>query len=182
MFRSIVPPLRLVFLMWLFFSIQLYTGVDLGFLGIRPRTAMGLIGIFTAPLIHGTVEHLASNTFPLLFLGTALYVFYDRIATSVFLQCYFFTNIMVWIFARPFYHIGASGLIYALASFLIFFGLFRRDFRALAISLIVILCYGGLIYGIFPANPQVSYESHLLGGIVGMASAYSMSKIRRFHS
>lgn len=168
--------------MWLTFTIQIYSGIDLGFLGIHPRTLLGLIGVFTAPLIHGTFEHLVSNTFPLLFLGTTLYLFFDRIATQVFFQCYFFTNILVWIFARPFYHIGASGLVYALASFLICFGLFRRDARAILISVIVILLYGGLIYGIFPNDPHISYESHLLGAIVGFGSAYTLSKIRKVYS
>lgn len=179
---SIVPPLRLAFIMWLSFTIQLYSGVDLGFLGILPRTVHGLLGIFTAPLIHGSTAHLISNTFPLLFLGTTLYLFYDRIATQVFFHCYFFTNMLVWIFGREYYHIGASGLVYALASFLIFIGMFKRKPRAILISGIVILLYGGLVYGIVPQNTYVSWESHLLGAIVGAGSAFGMSKISRLSS
>lgn len=174
---SIIPPLRIAFLMWLFFAIQVYFTVDLGFLGILPRTFFGLIGIFTAPLVHGTTGHLISNTFPLLFLGMTLYIFYDRIATRVFFQCYFFTNILVWIFGRPFYHIGSSGLVYALATFLISFGIFRQNPKSIFISLTILLLYGGLIYGIFPQNLNVSWESHLLGAIVGVGNAFGMSKV-----
>lgn len=179
---SIIPPLRLVFLMWLFFSIQLYIKMDLGFLGILPLKWRGLIGVITAPLIHGSIEHLVSNTFPVLFLGAAVYIFYDRIAPQVFLQCYFFTNILVWVFGRPYYHIGASGLVYALASFLIFFGIFRRNPRSIIISLIVLLIYGGLIYGIFPQNEFVSWESHLMGFLVGIGAAFTMSKLKKVTS
>jgi membrane associated rhomboid family serine protease len=183
MYRSsVIPPLRLVFLMWLSFSIQLYGQIDLGFLGILPRTVSGLIGILAAPLIHGSVSHLVSNTFPVLFLGSAVYIFYDRIATQVFFHGYFLTNVLVWVIGRPYYHIGASGLVYALASFLIFFGIFRRNFRSILISTIVLLIYGGLIYGIYPQDSFVSWESHLMGFIVGMGSAFGLSKIRKVYS
>ncbi|MEQ8470428.1 MAG: rhomboid family intramembrane serine protease [Marinoscillum sp.] len=156
--------------------------MDLGFLGILPLKWRGLIGVITAPLIHGSIEHLVSNTFPVLFLGAAVYIFYDRIAPQVFLQCYFFTNILVWVFGRPYYHIGASGLVYALASFLIFFGIFRRNPRSIIISLIVLLIYGGLIYGIFPQNEFVSWESHLMGFLVGIGAAFTMSKLKKVTS
>src|SRR6478736_9782610 len=144
-FGSSVVPFRLVFIMWLVFSIQFFYGIDLGFLGIYPRTIHGLIGILFAPMIHGSFGHLVSNTFPLLFLGTLLYFFYDRIGGIVFFRCYFITNILVWLLSpRPSYHIGASGLIYGLAAFLIFFGFLRRDFTSLLISIIVMLLYGGI--------------------------------------
>lgn len=162
--------------MWAVFSLEFYLHLDLGFLGILPRTVSGLIGIFTAPLIHGDTGHLMSNTLPLLFLGATLYLFYERIATLVFFQCYFLTNLLVWLFGREFYHIGASGVIYALASFLVFMGIFDRHFRSILISAIVILFYGGLIYGIFPTQANISWESHLFGAIVGLGTAFGISR------
>ena len=162
--------------MWLIFSLALYLGIDFGFLGVLPRSINGLIGIFTAPLIHGNLSHLVSNTFPVLFLGGAVYFFYPKMAHRVFFEGYFFTNLLVWIFGRPFYHIGASGLVYALASFLIFYGLFKRDALSIVISAIVILSYGGLVYGIFPQEHWVSWESHLMGAIVGFASALRFTR------
>lgn len=170
---SSVVPLRLVFLMWLVFTFEFYNQMDLGWLGIRPRTFTGLIGIFTAPLIHGSLPHLISNTLPLLFLGAVLYFFYPRIASVVFLQCYFITNLLVWLLSpRVSYHIGASGLVYGLSAFLIFFGFLRWDFWSLLISVVVFLLYGGIFYGIFPDNPHVSWESHLAGVLVGLGSAF----------
>lgn len=176
---SSVAPLRLVFLMWLFFTVEYYLHVDFGFLGIYPLTLHGLLGVFFAPMIHGDFNHLLSNSIPLLALGGSLYFFYPQVAGRVFLQSYFFTNILVWLFGRPFYHIGASGLVYALASFLVFYGLFRKNFKAVLISAIVLLFYGGMFYGLFAFNSRVSWESHLMGAIVGAVSAYTICKRKR---
>ena len=114
---SVLRPFRFLLLMWLFFSVSFFFNIDFGFLGILPRSYFGIIGIFTSPLVHGNLHHISSNSVPVLFLGTILYFFYPKIANRIFLQCYFFTNILVWFFGRTFLHIGASGLIYALAFF-----------------------------------------------------------------
>ncbi|MEQ9426358.1 MAG: rhomboid family intramembrane serine protease [Cyclobacteriaceae bacterium] len=167
--------------MWLVYSIESLT-FDFGFLGITPRTISGLIGIFTAPLIHGDVIHLASNTFPMVFLGSTIYIFYDKIASRIFMQCYFFPSFLVWIFGRSSTHIGASGMIYAMAFFLISFGLFRKDFRSILISIIIISLYGGLFYGVLPTESRVSWESHLMGAIVGVATASAYSRHRSVSS
>jgi len=174
--QGIVPPLRLCFFMWLTFSVEFYLGYDLGKFGIYPRNLNGLIGVFCAPLLHGNFNHLMSNTVPLLILGTTLYFFYPQIASRVFLYSYFFTNLLVWAFGRSYIHIGASGLVYALASFLVFFGLFRRNFKSVIISFVVIFLYGSMAYGILPFHSMVSWESHLLGAVVGFVSAYLLAK------
>ena len=140
--------------------------------GIVPRTTEGLVGIITSPLLHGNVQHIISNTVPLLFLGAVLFFFYNNIASRVFLGCYFLTNILVWLFARYSNHIGASGLIYGLASFLIFSGLFRKDFLSLIISIVIIFLYGYFVYGIIPSDPNISWEAHLSGAIVGIVLSY----------
>jgi membrane associated rhomboid family serine protease len=176
LFNSSVVPFRLVFLMWGVFYIETMLGVDLSAYGIIPRTFWGLIGIFTAPLIHGDILHLISNTIPLLFLGSVVFFFYSRIGGAVFFRAYFWTNALVWLFARPANHIGASGVVYALAFFLIFFGFFRRDFISIFISAIVLLLYGGVFYGVLPSDPRVSWESHFAGALVGIASAMTFGK------
>ncbi len=174
-FGSSVAPFRLVFIMWLVFSIEFFGQFDFGWLGIRPRTLSGLIGIFTAPMIHGNLAHLISNTVPLLFLGSTLFFFYERIGKTVFFRCYIWTNLLVWIFSpRVTYHIGASGLIYGLSSFLIFFGLIRKDFWSLVISITIFAMYGGIFYGVLPLDSRVSWESHLAGSIVGAATAFDL--------
>jgi len=179
-FDSSVVPFRLVFLMWLVFSVQFFYGIDFGVFGIRPRTAFGLIGIFAAPLIHGNYQHLLSNTFPLLFLGSILFYFYPKIGGTVFFRCYFFTNLLVWLLSpRDSYHIGASGLVYGITSFLISFGLIRKDFISLFIAIIVFLIYGGVfLYGLMPADPRISWEAHLAGALVGAFSAFNLAPKR----
>jgi len=173
--QNLALPVRMALLMWIVFFAEAAFHLNLSIFGIHPRTTFGLIGILTMPLLHGSFAHLVSNTFPLLFLGFTLFYFYSRIALSVFVQCYLFTGIMIWIFARPSIHIGASGVIYALAAFLMFLGLFKKDPKSLLISIAIIFLYGGMIYGVLPTQPGVSWESHLLGGIVGavVASNYS---------
>ena len=175
---SSVVPFRVVFLMWLVFFLEYVYAWPVGNLGIQPRTIVGLVGIFTAPLIHGNLSHLISNTVPLIFLGSALFFFYYRIGGAVFFRAYFWTNILVWLFARPANHIGASGLVYGLAFFLIFFGIFRRDLVSILISVLTLLLYGGVFYGVLPTDPMVSWESHLAGALVGITSAVTFSSKR----
>jgi membrane associated rhomboid family serine protease len=178
--ESTVIPLRLVFIMWAVFFFNYYVPYfQLDVFGIIPRQLFGLIGIFTAPMLHGSLPHLVSNTVPLLFLGSVLFYFYGGIAQAVFLRAYFWTNILVWLFARPANHIGASGLIYGLAFFLIFFGIFRRDFLSIFISIIVLLLYGGVFYGVLPMDPRVSWESHLGGALVGISTAVTFSRHKK---
>ncbi len=177
---SSATPFKLVFLMWGVFYLDLLLGLPLASFGIIPLTLQGIIGIFIAPLIHGDINHLISNTIPLLFLGTVLFFFYARIGGIVFLRCYFLTNFLVWLFAwRQASHIGASGLVYGLAFFLIFFGIFRRDFISMLISIIIILMYGGVFYGVLPSDPRISWESHLAGALVGIFTAVTFSKSKQ---
>jgi len=174
-FGSSVVPFRLVFLMWAAFYLEIVLDLPISAFGIIPRTFQGLIGIFTAPLIHGDILHLISNTIPMLFLGAVLFFFYGQIGGQVFFRAYFWTNILVWLFARPANHIGASGVVYAIAFFLIFFGFFRRDFVSIIISVVVMLLYGGIFYGVLPTDPHVSWESHFAGALVGIGSAITFS-------
>jgi membrane associated rhomboid family serine protease len=175
-FSSSIIPLRLIFLMWLLFFVELIFQIPFSYFGVVPRSLPGLIGIFVSPMLHGSFAHLVSNTIPLLFLGSVLFFFYARIGPAVFLRSYFWTNILVWLFARPANHIGASGLVYSLAFFLIFFGIFRRDFASIFISIIVLLLYGGVFYGVLPSDPNVSWESHFAGAMVGISTAVTFGR------
>lgn len=177
-YTSIWVPLRLVLLMVAFYVVGEYLRIDFRILANFPLTLKGLIGILFAPLVHVSSFHLLSNIFPILCLGTVIYWFYPRIATRVFLRNYFIPMVLVWLFARPEYHVGASGLVYGLAFFLIFFGFFRKDFKSLFISIIILLFFGGLFYGVLPGAPEISYESHIAGVVAGGLSAFEFSKIK----
>ena len=169
---STLIPLRLLFLMWFVFAADYIYAAEFSQYGIIPRTTNGLIGIFTAPVLHGSFDHIMGNSIPLLVLGATLFYFYPLIASRVFLNCYLFTGLLVWLLARPSTHIGASGLIYGVAGFLIGFGLARKDLYSILISFVIILLYGGLIYGVLPGKSGVSWEGHLFGAIVGVYTAW----------
>jgi membrane associated rhomboid family serine protease len=164
---------RLVFLMWLTFTVQFYTHINLFFLGVQPRNLFGLIGILTGPLIHAGFYHIVSNTIPILFLGTVLFFFYNPIGRPAFLSAYFLPNVFVWLFSpRQTYHIGSSGMVYALAAFLIVFGILKRDFISLLVSAVVIAIYGSIfLYGLIPQDISISWEAHLGGALTGVATA-----------
>lgn len=164
-------------MLWVIYLISYFFNLDLYKLGVLPRNINGLIGIFTSPLIHGSFSHIISNTGPLIILGLGIFYFYPKVAYRVFIIIYFGTGILVWLFAREVYHIGASGIVYGFVTFLFFSGLFRKDNRSIALALIVIFLYGGLIWGVLPIERGVSWESHLFGAIVGAVAAYTSRKV-----
>ncbi|MCS6833016.1 MAG: rhomboid family intramembrane serine protease [Flammeovirgaceae bacterium] len=172
--ESIRIPVTIVSLFWFILLLEKATDSTFSTWGIFPRSLRGLIGIFLSPFLHGSFSHLFSNSMSFLILGTSTILFYPQIAKKVYLYIYFFTGIGVWLFARPNYHIGASGIIYGLASFLFFSGIFRKDMQSWAIAISVALIFNGMIYGVFPQKQGISWESHLIGGLVGAACAYHL--------
>ena len=166
-YLSLIFPSVFVIVLWLVKLYEIVEGVELWYLGVYPRAISGLPGILLSPLIHGNWNHLIDNSIPLFFLSWALFYFYNKISYRVFIIIYLFTGIAVWIFARPSYHIGASGLIYGVGAFLFFSGIIRQNINLLAISLLVTFLYGSMVWGIFPYKEGVSWESHLIGGLAG---------------
>jgi len=176
-FRKLIIPLTFPILLWVIYLVTNLFNFYPYKLGILPRNFSGLVGIFTSPLIHGGFSHLISNTAPLVFMGLGIFYFYPRVSYRVFTIIYLGTGILVWIFGREVYHIGASGIIYGFVSFLFFSGIFRKDNRSIALALIVIFLYGGLIWGVLPVEKGVSWESHLFGAIVGLISSFIFRKV-----
>ena len=154
-----------------------WTGISLHFLGVAPREPLGLIGILGMPLVHGDWKHLFNNSIPLLVLGWALIHFYKQVAWKVLAWAWILTGLWVWVGARGgSVHIGASGLVYALASFIFFSGMLRRNKRLIALSLLVVVEYGGMVWGVFPIEPGISWEGHLFGAIAGVVLAFNYKK------
>ncbi len=166
--HSLVFPTFFLVLIWMVRITE--SGLEASYvnLGIYPLRLKGLTGIVTAPFIHAGFKHLIDNSIPLYLLSVALFYFYRPVAYRVFLLTWFITGLLVWVFARPAYHIGASGLVYGLASFLFFSGVIRNNINLLAISLLVVFLYGGLVWGIFPFDYSISWESHLMGALTGL--------------
>ncbi len=174
-FRSLFYPALFVVLLWLIKGADIIFELGLNNYGLYPLEVKGLIGILTSPLLHANLAHLFANSIPLFILSAFLFYFYRDIAWMILGLLYLITGIWVWVFAREgAAHIGASGVIYGLASFLFFSGIIRKETGLMVITLLVAFLYGGLIWGIFPQlfpNQPISWESHLMGLLAGLVLA-----------
>jgi membrane associated rhomboid family serine protease len=169
-------PLLFVLLIWLVFWFEIRFGFDFNYLGVRPREILGLRGVIFSPFIHSDIKHLFNNTIPLFVLSMSLFYFYRRISWEILMWGILLTGIMTWIIGRPANHIGASGVIYLLASFLFFKGVLSRYYRLIALSLIVVFLYGGMLWFVVPVDPGISWEGHLSGLVVGLIFAFIYKK------
>lgn len=160
-----------VAILWIIEIIKYSANIEIFTLGVYPQKLIGLIGVVTAPLVHASFEHLISNTPALLILGTALIYGYPRSCWIVLAVVWFVAELGVWFTARPVYHLGASGLSYGVMAFVFVIGVLRRDRLAIALSLLVFFLYGTMIWGIFPHQPGVSFETHLWGAGLGVVCA-----------
>jgi len=169
---SLKLPFQFLVLMWGVHFIQFITQTDFGTFGIYPRTTFGLRGILFAPLIHANIQHLISNSAPLFLLAVLILYFYPRVAVRSLAMIYVLTGVAVWLFARNVFHIGASGVVYGLVSFVFWSGIFRRNLKSIILAIIVTFLYSSLFLGILPNQQGISWESHLLGGLAGIITAY----------
>lgn len=147
-------------------------GLQLGVYGIYPRDLTGFRGVFFAPLLHSGWPHLISNAPPLFFMSAMILYFYRRVGFKAITMIYILTGLAVWLFGRSVFHIGASGVVYGLVAFVAWMGIFRRNIKSIALSLIVVFYYGSMFMGIVPGQEGISWESHLFGALVGIFVAY----------
>lgn len=178
LFHSFLFPALFVFVLWLIKSCEFVFDLEnLYRWGIYPRETGGLRGILFSPLLHGDWEHLFSNTIPVFVLSSLLFYFYRPLSYRIFFLIYLISGFWIWVFARPSFHIGASGLIYGLSMFLFTSGVFRKDLRLLGVSALVLFLYGSIFMGMFPfIKREVSWESHLLGALAGLMLAFYYRK------
>ncbi len=170
---AILPVIALVVL-WCVHLTDIVYQLDLNRLGIFPRTLSGLKGVFFMPFLHSHGEHsshLINNSTSLLFLSWAVMYFYPRLAGKVVLSTWLLGGFLVWLTARPNYHIGASGIIYGLAGFLFTSGVLRKQRTLMALSMLVVFLHGGMIWGVLPVMPRMSWEGHLWGMASGVLVA-----------
>lgn len=168
-------PIAMLGIMWLIHFAQWWGDFSLGVYGLSPKMASGLIGIITAPLLHSDWGHLVANSVPLLVAGSIIFYFYPSVAYRAFAMIYVLTGVVVWSFAKKYTTIiGASGIVYGLVAFIAWLGIFRRSVKAIILALLVVVLYGGMLAGIAPNpdRPNVSWESHFIGGLVGIFAAF----------
>lgn len=169
-------PLLIVFSIWLVFWYQVRIDSGIRHFGIYPQKIEGLFGIFTSPFIHSDLNHLYNNSIPLLMLSMALFYFYNKIAWRVLLLGVIVSGLLTWCIGKSGNHIGASGVIYMLVSFIFFKGIFAKHYRLIALSLIIVFFYGSMIWYVFPIKDGVSWEGHLGGLITGLIFALIFKK------
>lgn len=171
----IALPFLSVLSLWIVFWAGIRFHLDLESYGIYPRSFEGIRGILFSPFIHGNIEHLYNNSIPLLILIAAMRFFYRDLTFKVLGYGMLLTGLITWVIGRESIHIGASGLVYLLVSFIFFKGVRTRYFRLIALSLVVVMVYGGLVWYIFPnVEEGISWEGHLAGLITGFAFAISL--------
>ena len=179
LYTSFFITLIFVIFIWLIWFLDYLFSLNLVQYGVHPRSLNGLKGILFMPYIHGNFQHILSNTLPALILGTVLFNIYPRVAFKTILFIQAFSGLIVWfIGAKYSYHIGASGVIFGIASFLFFSGFFRRDRQSVAISFFVGLLYGGsMLIGMMPVQEGVSWEGHLSGAIGGLLCSFIFKNV-----
>jgi membrane associated rhomboid family serine protease len=169
--------LGFVALIWLIDIVNWALDLELQRFGVRPRQFAGLPGILLAPLLHGGPVHLIANSLPLLVLGTGMLYLYPNSAVKVLPAVYLGPGIAVWLFAGGGVHVGSSGLVYGLVTYIFVAGLIRLDRRAIAASLLVCFLYGSMAWGVLPIRPGVSWQTHLAAALIGLALAIALRRL-----
>lgn len=176
LYGSLVFPAIMVLVMWVIKLIEEGFHTSFAEYGLLPQSLSGLRGILFSPLLHADWAHLSANTVPFFVLTAGLFYYYGRKAITLFVLCWLVTGLWVWIFAKDTgIHIGASGVVYALATFHFTSGILRREPRMMAFSMLVVFLYGGLVWGVIPdlfPEKNISWQSHLLGGLAGILIAF----------
>ncbi len=172
LFKIVMFPLLMVLLMWIVFLFEIDYGYNLNEYGIYPRRLLGLVGVFFAPFIHGNFEHLTNNTISFFVLTLTLRYFYPKNYMRIFVMGLLLTGLLTWVIGRGAYHIGMSGQIYFLASFIFTKSFFSKNYRLIALSLTIIFLYGGMIWYVLPIDKAISWEGHLSGVLMGIALSF----------
>ncbi|MDQ0783981.1 rhomboid family intramembrane serine protease [Chryseobacterium sp. W4I1] len=192
--RAIIVPLLMLSAMWLGYFLQTLGFFQSCFGAIIPLLPEGLLGIITSPLLHGNLDHIIGNSIPVAILMSLLYQFYPLVANKVIITGWLATGLLIWllppidILTGDYMYtctIGASGIVYVLAFFLFFSGVFKWNMKHLTISMLVVLYYGSLIWGMFPEElfynmqepSKISWQAHLSGAVVGSIIAFAFKNV-----
>ena len=170
-------PILALLSIWLVYTIEIGFGFNFNKFGIYPKTIVGLRGILFSPFIHSDIKHIVSNSVPLFVMLGSLYFFYHKIANKVLIFGIIVSGLLTWLIARPANHIGASGVIYFLVSFIFFSGILRKYYRLIALSLTVVFLYGSMIWYVLPVEERISWEGHLAGFLTGVVFAILFKKV-----
>jgi membrane associated rhomboid family serine protease len=168
--QAIKLILTFLMLIWAVYFASL--ALPLNQFGLVPRTTQGLIGIITAPFLHGSLMHLVNNSISFILFAVILAMLEgNKMFTKVALMIVI-GGTLTWLLARSANHIGASGLIFSLLGYMLLAGWFSGKLKYLVVSLALIFFYGGMIFGVLPGQPGISWDGHLFGFIAGIIVAW----------
>jgi len=174
-FHSLIKSVIIITILWIAFLINDIFVFHWNDYGMKPRSLGGLFGIFTMPFLHGDYTHLFSNSVPLFFMLFSIFYFFHKKSTLILLMTWFMVGILTWIIGTEGIHVGASGVVYALAFFLVTISVLKQEPKLMAYSLIIIFLYGSIVWGFFPQlfpDKHISWEGHLAGAITGIVLAF----------
>jgi len=164
--------LGLSLLMWGVALLNGLLGGQLNALGIRPRTATGLLGILLSPFIHAGIDHVLVNTIPFVVLGGLVIMLHgSRAFIETSLLIILLSGIGLWVMGRPAHYVGASGLIFGYFGFLVARGWYERSLGSVLVAVLTIVLYGSMLWGVLPTHPHISWAGHLLGLLAGVLAA-----------
>jgi len=164
-------PLLFLTLCWMVFIVELFLPFTFHQFGVKSLNLLGLRGVLFMPFLHGDIEHIFNNSFGILTLGTLLFFSYREIALKIFVLVFLISGLWTWSIPSSGYHIGASAIIYGLFGFLTLSGILRKEMKLLAITFLVIFLHQGIVWGVFPGKPGISWQGHLAGFLSGIALA-----------
>lgn len=174
--RAARIPLLFLAICWLLFLFEAILGISFHQWGVRPLTLRGLRGVLLMPFLHGDIDHILNNSFGILTLGTLLFFSYKEIALKIYVLIFLISGLWTWSIPSDAYHIGASALIYGLFGFLTLSGLLRKEVKLLAITFLVVFLHQGIVWGVFPSKPGISWQGHLAGFLSGIVLAIYFRK------
>lgn len=152
---------------------NLLTFRKLNSLGIVPRDSTALAGILLAPLLHENLRHFFANLVPLCILGFLLGQLLPGTFWGIIAIIWLGSGLLVWLLARRFNHIGASGLIYGLVGYITLHGFLSGNIMHMVVSIVLVLLYSGIVWGVLPTAGRRSWESHLAGLAIGLGLAWT---------
>ncbi|ARV07669.1 rhomboid family intramembrane serine protease [Polaribacter sp. SA4-10] len=171
----LIPTIYIVSI-WVIYWVEITFGYNFNKFGVFPRDLVGFRGVFLTHFIHSDANHVFNNSIPLFVLLVSLFYFYKDVAYKVLLFGGFLTGFITWLIARESFHIGASGIVYLLFSFVFFSGIIKKHYRLVALSLIIIFLYGSMIWYVLPIKDGMSWEGHLSGLVTGFFFAFIKRK------
>jgi len=158
--------------LWIIELINVFSGRALNQFGLLPRSVEHLYGVVTFPILHQNVWHLIGNSLPLAVLAFLVHQTKHLFASTVIIILV--SGVTVWFIGRDAYHIGASGLVLGYWGFLIAHGIRHRSFKTIALSVITVIFYGGLVFSLLDFRYFISFEGHIAGFLSGLLAAWML--------